>query len=118
MLLWKYGLQFFMERPIFGYGPENLETKYLENHISQDRPHNLLIQLATTSGLPGLLLYISAICVILWKSLKKLDMKNQLHVTFMFVVITYLISAMFGNSMYYTSPYFFILLGFLMRKIT
>ena len=116
MLLWRYGIKFFMERPIFGYGQENLEAKYLENQISQDRPHNLLIQLATTSGLPGLLLYISAICVILWRSLKKLDMNNQLHITFMFVVISYLISAMFGNSMYYTSPYFFILLGFLMRE--
>ena len=31
------------------------------------------------------------------------------------VVIAYLISAMFGNSMYYTSPYFFIFLGWLMK---
>lgn len=34
----------------------------------------------------------------------------------LFMVIAYLISAMFGNSMYYTSPYFFILLGFLMGE--
>ena len=57
MKLWKYGIQFFIEKPILGYGPENLEQKYNEVKIYQDRPHNLLIQLATTSGLPGLILY-------------------------------------------------------------
>ena len=31
-------------------------------------------------------------------------------------VIAYLISAMFGNSMYYTSPYLFILLGYIFNK--
>ena len=36
----------------------------------------------------------------------------------MFSVIVYLISAMFGNSMYYTSPYYFIMLGFLYNELT
>ena len=117
MILWKYGLQFFKERPILGHGPENLGDKYLKVGINQDRPHNLLIQLATTSGLPGLILYISAIGVILVRSFKKIKMENQLHVISMFSVIAYLISAMFGNSMYYTSPYYFILLGMLMSEL-
>ena len=62
MVLWKYGLQFFAENPILGYGPDNLGTKYDSVGITdQDRPHNLLIQLATTSGLPGLILYVIAV---------------------------------------------------------
>lgn len=61
MLLWEYGIKFFLEKPILGHGPENLENKYANVHIDQDRPHNLLIQLLTTSGIPGLLLYCSAI---------------------------------------------------------
>ncbi len=61
LLLWKNGIQFFLERPILGYGPENLEVKYLEQGINQDRPHNIIIQLLTTSGIPGCILYISAI---------------------------------------------------------
>lgn len=114
MKLWIYGLKFFTEKPILGHGPENLGNKYEQQKIIQDRPHNLLIQLATTSGLPGLILYILAISIIILKGLKNLDIKNQLHVVFLFTAISYLISAMFGNSMYYTSPYFFIILGFLM----
>ena len=61
MKLWKYGMKFFLEKPILGHGPENLGHKYGEAHINSDRPHNLLIQLLTTSGIPGFLLYCSAI---------------------------------------------------------
>lgn len=57
MKLWKYGIKFFVEKPILGHGPENLEDNYLSVGVNIDRPHNLLIQLATTSGLPGLILY-------------------------------------------------------------
>ena len=44
-------------------------------------------------------------------------MQNPLYVVCMFSVIAYLISAMFGNSMYYTSPYYFVILGFLFKEI-
>ena len=117
MKLWKYGIQFFLEKPILGYGAENLGEKYKNAKINQDRPHNLLIQLATTSGLPGLILYCLAIGIILWRSLKNLDMQNPIYVVCMFSVVAYLISSMFGNSMYYTSPYYFTLLGFLFNEI-
>ncbi len=117
MALWKYGLQFFAENPILGYGPDNLGTKYDSVGITdQDRPHNLLIQLATTSGLPGLILYVIAVGIIIIKGIKEFLKKDEKGQVFLLVVITYLISAMFGNSMYYTSPYFFIFLGFLMNS--
>ena len=105
-----------MQKPILGYGAENLEVEYAKYNINQDRPHNLIIQLATTSGLPGLLLYISGIGLILFRGLKRLKEDDNTYIAVYFTVIAYLISAMFGNSMYYTSPYFFILLGFIMNK--
>ena len=114
--LWKYGIIIFMQKPILGYGAENLEVEYVKYNINQDRPHNLIIQLATTSGLPGLLLYISGIGLILFRGLKRLKEDDNTYIAVYFTVIAYLISAMFGNSMYYTSPYFFILLGFIMNK--
>ena len=39
--------------------------------------------------------------------------ENQTHIIVYANVLAYLISSMFGNSMFYTSPYFFIFLGFL-----
>lgn len=114
--LWKYGIIMFLERPILGYGAENLEAEYAKYNIKQDRPHNLIIQLATTSGFPGLMLYLSGIALILIRGSKRLRENNSIYLAAYFAVIAYLISAMFGNSMYYTSPYFFILLGFIFNK--
>ena len=113
--LWKYGIQLFLEKPILGYGPENLEQEYARFNIDQDRPHNLIIQLATTSGIIGLLLYCTSIGIIIIRGIKKIREKESIGKVVLFVVIAYLISAMFGNSMYYTSPYFFIFLGWLMK---
>ena len=113
--LWKYGIQLFLEKPILGYGPENLGQEYARFDIKQDRPHNLIIQLATTSGIVGLLSYCTAIGIIIIRGIKKIREKECVQKLVFFVVIAYLISAMFGNSMYYTSPYFFIFLGWLMK---
>lgn len=110
--LWVYGIKLITEKPIFGYGPENLEIEYARFNISQDRPHNLIIQLATTSGIPGMIFYLLGVGLILLRFYKKMKVDKEFSILF-FVVITYLISSMFGNSMYYTSPYFFIFLGFI-----
>lgn len=114
--IWKYGIKFFMERPILGYGPENLEIKYNEVGIDQDRPHNLIIQMATTSGIIGVITYFTAIGMILLTAIKYIKMENEIYIISLETVVAYLISAMFGNSMYYTSPYFFIFLGLLLYE--
>ena len=116
--LWINGIKFFAERPILGYGPENLEVKYREVGILQeDRPHNLIIQLLTTSGIPGCVFYLLALGIIIIRGLKNIDMNNTILVACLFTVIAYLVSSMFGNSMYYTSPFFYIILGVLMKEI-
>lgn len=115
MALWINGIKFMLNSPIIGYGPDNLRPMYAELNIEQDRPHNLLIQLATTSGIPGMLLYVVAVGIIVVKGISRLLKNNENGKIFLIIVATYLVSAMFGNSMYYTSPYFFIALGCLMN---
>lgn len=114
--LWIKGIEFFAERPILGYGPDSLGVRYAKVGISNDRPHNLLIQLATTSGIVGLIIYVTAIGIIVIRGIKNLKLGNRINIIALASVIAYLISAMFGNSMYYTSPYFFIFLGMLMSE--
>ena len=115
--LWINGFQLFLEKPFLGYGPENLAIEFYRINASNDKPHNLLIQLATTSGLPGLILYMSGILIIIFKSLRVFNIENSIHTVCMFAVIAYLGSSMVGNSMYYTSPYFFILFGLLFNEL-
>lgn len=114
MKLWVLGIEFALERPVFGYGPDNLKSFYLMERVDQDRPHNLIIYLSCVSGFPGMIIYVIAVGIIVIKGIKKLFETNKQGTIYLIVVITYLISSMFGNSMYYTSPYFFIFLGNLM----
>ena len=117
MKLWVNGIKFIQKKPIIGYGPETLRHQYLINsRIDQDRPHNLIIYLACVSGIPGMLLYMTAVGIIVVKGIKKLLSQNKDGIIYLIIIITYLISSMFGNSMYYTSPYFFIFLGSLMNS--
>ena len=111
--LWKYGIKIFLQKPILGYGADNLSSEYKKYNIEQDRPHNLIISLLTISGIPGLILYISGIAIILFRGLKRLNDNDAIYIVVLFVIIAYLVSSLFGNSMYYTSPYYFIYLGIL-----
>lgn len=113
MLLWKNGIKFIMERPVFGYGPENLKEKYKSVSINQDRPHNLIIYISASSGIPGMIMYVTAVGIIVIKGIMRLKKNNGEEKIILLIVIAYLISSMFGNSMYYTSPYYFIFLGYL-----
>lgn len=115
MILWINGIKFISKKPIIGYGPDNLKDQYMRKGIDQDRPHNLLIYLACVSGIPGMVLYVTAVGIIVIRGIKKIFNNERQGIIYLIVVITYLISSMFGNSMYYTSPYFFIFLGSLMH---
>ena len=112
-ILWRYGLKYIKESPVTGYGLEIIKIKYHEDNINQSRPHNILIQFGVASGIPGIILYISFILVILYRSIKKIKILNETIICILFIVICYLISSRFGHSMFYTTPYFIIFLGIL-----
>lgn len=109
--LWMNGLRFITEKPIFGYGPDNLGAQYAKVNIIIDRPHNEFIQFAASLGIPALVSYIMALAVHFISFLKQRKHVSVVYIGILCTVITYLASSMFGNTMYYTSPFFFMLLG-------
>jgi O-antigen ligase len=111
--LWANGLQFIIERPLFGYGPDNLGARYLAAGITIDRPHNELIQFAASLGLPALLAYLSAMVVLMVSFFRKKAFASIYSVGLFCAIAAYLFSSLLGNSMYYTTPFFMILLGLL-----
>ena len=110
-MLWINAIKFIKEKPIFGYGLDNLEYKYMENNITINMPHNLILGLSATIGIPGMLFYIFSVLLVLIKGFKNL--KNGDHIINLpyFVIVSHLISSMFGNTMYYVTPYYVIILG-------
>lgn len=108
--LWKDTLERIRRRPIFGFGPAGFVGK---NAIhNNDSPHNEYLQIAGFLGIPGLLLYLSALVCLAVNRLKHLRTIDGMTVICAGPVIAYLISACFGNPVFNTYPYFWMFLGF------
>lgn len=107
--LWINSINLIKEKPILGYGIENISNSQLGG--GGGRPHNLILQLCLFVGIPGAILYLTAMAILILRKLIILSKLEPDVFISLSACIGYLISAMFGNSMFYTSPYFFIALG-------
>lgn len=110
-VLWRNGVRFISERPLFGYGPDNLGDQYAKVNVGTDRPHNEIIQFAASLGIPAAIFYIIAVFNYFIVFLRNRKHVLRMEIGLLCTVITYLASSMFGNTMYYTSPFFFMILG-------
>lgn len=125
--LWRETVGLIVQKPLFGYGPEGLSGRYAatvpaeecEGHTHEtypDRPQNEYLQHAAFMGVPALLLYLSGLIML---AVRRLHAGKNARFVFLIAGIAaagYLISAVFGNTMYYTTPIFFMLLGFAANK--
>ncbi len=110
-ILWVRALDFVAERPLFGFGPDNLGARYALEGIGIDRPHNEVLQVAASLGIPALLLYLSALAVHVRRFFLRLG-RLPVSTRLLFAALAaYLLSSLTGNSMYYTTPFFFLALG-------
>ena len=103
--MWKKAIGYSLEKPLFGWGPDNLGELYYADGLSfTDRPHNEFIQIGASLGIPCLIMYCLGLFNWLIDMFKKKDM-------ICIVCIGYLICSVFSNSMFYTTPYFYMFLG-------
>lgn len=107
---WIQSLKMIPGSPVFGYGPEHLD-EYYSNFMWITRPDNEFIQHAVFMGIPALLCYLTALILLFihqWKQMKQLDKWILIAAGCM---IAYLISAQFGVSAFYTTPYLYMFWG-------
>lgn len=76
---WQITLKAIKEKPIFGWGPENLSIgfdKYYDPslpYISKewggwwDRAHNIILDTAATFGIPAVIIYLALFAVLFWQ---------------------------------------------------
>ncbi len=107
--LWVHGIEFAGERPLLGYGPDNLGERYSDTGHTTDRPHNEIIQFAASLGIPATLLYLSSVVTLAFLAFKNRGSLKLETLTVGFIVVTYLVSSMFGNTMFYTTPFYVLL---------
>jgi O-antigen ligase len=111
--LWKQAVKFIKEKPVFGYGPDGLWEAYFEAGFLNDRPHNEYLQHMVFLGIPGGSFYLIALVSIFVYCIRRIKKLDKCILVSGGIVCAYCISAFFGNTMYYTTPYFFIFLGML-----
>ena len=122
MRLWKACLKMIPESPILGYGPEQLNEKYageLGGVLAggTDRPENEYIQYMVFMGIPGFVMYMGALISMMICQLKKIKKMELITIASAGCALAYAAGACFGNSMYYTTPYFYMFLGMTARTI-
>lgn len=115
-VLWKHTVQYISERPIFGWGVEGT-TERLGNEpdTENDRPHNEYLQWAAFFGIPGALLYLAGLCVVMFGMFPWIKRSDPVSIGCFIASAGYIASAFIGNTMYYTAPFFFIVLGMMCR---
>ena len=110
--LWTNTLRYIKERPLFGWGIEGIGEKLnADTNGLNSRPHNEYLQYAAFFGIPAAVLYICGLISVFIKAVKdRVKLSNQ-RLACLVVTFTYLFSALFGNTMFYTAPYLFIFMG-------
>jgi putative inorganic carbon (HCO3(-)) transporter len=129
---WLISLGAIKEKPILGWGPENFSIafdKYYDPSFSQinkdwgswyDRAHNFLFDIAVTSGLPALILYISFFAALFWglQKVKEKKPENSLichgiQATF----FAYFSAELFGFDTFSSYIILFLLVAFSLKLI-
>ena len=110
MKLWKGALTLAKDKPLIGYGPSSTYKLYPKVEVRSDVPHNFILEVLVFDGGICLILYISLIIVLIVFNIKG---KNRINNILLLAMLSYLVSALFGNMTFYTSPYFCIIMGML-----
>lgn len=115
MGLWLVGIEFIKEKPIFGYGVDNLLDQYIRVNKTEitSRPHNEYIQIPASIGIPGLIFYLLFLGLLIFRIIINIKKFSNFEISILFIIITYLVSAFFGVSIFYTTLYLYLFLGLL-----
>ena len=111
--LWTYTVTKLNEEPIHyleGYGVEGLSDQMMKK-TQNSRPHNEFLQQVEFFGLPALIFYVSAILLIYFRANKYHSLLKTPTIIALIASFGYLFQSGLGNTMFYTSPFFFSILG-------
>ena len=111
--LWKAAIKYSLNHPLLGSGLEQLTPYYKSLNFIQTKPANEYIYILVSSGFPALIFYLMWIGKIFLNKIKKIKVLSNTELIGILCSISYLISAFFGNSTFYITPYFLMFLAFI-----
>lgn len=119
LLTWQWAWQGIKERPVLGYGQENFEivfNKYYTPRITEnwfDRTHNVYLDLLVTSGIFGLVSYLSLFGYCLYALFRKRRSDFSLFIVFTSLLAAYFIHNFFVFDTINSNFLFIFLLAFI-----
>jgi O-antigen ligase len=102
----------FPQYDIFGRQAENMPQYYW--NILTDKPHNTFIQIGIHTGLISLLILLTGIFLLIFKSVKLSLNEGNINITiaiFSSAILGFLLSSVFNDSILAITPMIYILLG-------
>ena len=117
-LLWTETWKYIIERPLLGYGCEGLSDVLMDS-LGRANPHNEVLAYAAQFGIPAAVFYTLSIIALLVRPFikhmnaetKNGDSMDGSCCAGLLAAFGYFISSLFGVTMFYTLPFFFIFLG-------
>ncbi len=123
--IWRAALKIIGDNPIIGCGPDAFLSElarnnndYLTNEIYPtlkaypDKAHNEFLQIASTIGIPALLIYLIFLILTIKKLIKNNIYANKIVFVILLSIISYLIQSFFNISTIGVAPIFWIILGY------
>lgn len=101
--LWKITVKHIIKRPILGCG--------VEGYAYGGTAHNELLQYTLNFGIPVVAFHTAAIAVVMVETFIKKKVLPKMTLLCFCCTFSYIISAMFGVAIFYTTPFFYIFLG-------
>ncbi len=112
--IWMNTIEMIGEKPILGYGPDNLKDEYTKRTVEFDRAHNEILERAVSTGILSGVCYVGALLYLIVTRLKRKDhLEDNSMLIPLGIVIAYTISALVGVFIFYTVCHYFIFLGML-----
>jgi O-antigen ligase len=126
-IVWQAAWQGFLEKPFFGWGPENFELAFTRDYnpclggsecggdIWYDRAHNIVFDTLSTTGAFGMISYLGifvAVFYVLWKKFFQKELGFWAAGTFSVVLVSYFIQNLTVFDMINSYIMFFLVLGF------
>jgi putative inorganic carbon (HCO3(-)) transporter len=123
--IWKRVIELIKTRPLTGYGIENLgETfnKYYSNDMIEfwgklryiDKTHNDFLNIAVTTGVPSMIIYLSFVFSVINKGVKNLQ--NNMGLLLLPSVLGYLAAIFFNISVTSVAYIYWVFLGMTVSK--
>ncbi len=114
--LWAFTIDKIKQKPLFGHGLEGITDELhqytLDNNMfPNNRPHNEFLQYAVFYGIPAAAAYTLGCFAVFLRGLRLRKELDSTQISAFAAAFAYLVSSFVGNTMYYTTPMFFIYLG-------